>query len=230
MGSKDRWLASRWPTIRSHLPAPPARVVEIGCGSLGGFIPALHRDGYEALGIDPQAPEGDGYQRVEFERVELSTQVDAVIACTSLHHVAEPSDVLDKVAEMLVPDGVMIVVEWDWQSFDEATADWCFERLDGSGGWLYHRRNEWISSRQPWRHYLEAWAAGHRIHGARSLLEELDRRFDRHVCDRGAYFFPDLLKTTEADELDAITSGQIKATRIDYVGKARGDKLPSERP
>jgi hypothetical protein len=30
---------------------------------------------------------------------------------------------------LLVPGGVLVVVEWAWERFDEATARWCFARL-----------------------------------------------------------------------------------------------------
>jgi len=78
-----RWLDTLWPLIRTRLPAAPARVVEVGCGSLGGFVPMLRADGYDAVGIDPQAPDDADYQPIEFERAELPHQVDAVIASTS---------------------------------------------------------------------------------------------------------------------------------------------------
>jgi len=29
-------------------------MVEVGCGPLGGFVPMLRADGYDAVGIDPQ--------------------------------------------------------------------------------------------------------------------------------------------------------------------------------
>jgi len=87
----ERWLDTLWPLIRARLPAAPARVVEVGCGSLGGFVPMLRADGYDAVGIDPQAPDDAHYQPIEFERAELPHQIDAVIASTSLHHVAHPA-------------------------------------------------------------------------------------------------------------------------------------------
>jgi hypothetical protein len=40
-------------------------------------------------------------------------------------------------------------------------------------------------------------------------------------CERGAYLFPELAHTTEAEELDAIASGEIQPLRIDYVGANR---------
>jgi hypothetical protein len=39
---------------------------------------------YEAVGVDPDAPHGADYHRIEFEHAELPRQVDAVVASTSL--------------------------------------------------------------------------------------------------------------------------------------------------
>ena len=148
MTADEPWLATLWPLVRTRLPAPPARVVEIGCGPLGGFVPMLRADGYDAVGIDPQAPAQPHYQRLEFERAELLPQVDAVVASTSLHHVADPADVIDRITGTLTRDGAVVIVEWAWERFDEQTATWCFERLgpDNGAGWLRRRRDEWLAS------------------------------------------------------------------------------------
>jgi len=53
----DIWLSSTWPYVRDQLPPPPARVIELGCGQAGGHVPALVRAGYDATGVDPEAPE-----------------------------------------------------------------------------------------------------------------------------------------------------------------------------
>ena len=94
MTPEERWLAAVWPFVRDWLPAPPAAVVEIGCGPLGGFVPMLRSAGYDASGIDPEAPEGPWYHRVEFEQHEMPGPAAAVVACTSLHHVADVGEVL----------------------------------------------------------------------------------------------------------------------------------------
>lgn len=120
----NRWLSVLWPWVRSNLPGPPAVVLEIGCGRHGGFVPRLLEDGYQPLGVDPEAPEGAVFQRVEFERSEIITPAEAVIACTSLHHVAEPPAVLDKVLENLVPEGLMIVVEWVSTAAKPCSGNW----------------------------------------------------------------------------------------------------------
>jgi SAM-dependent methyltransferase len=218
MPAPERWLSALWPRIQQYLPPAPATIVELGCGGLGGFVPRLRQSGYEALGIDPQAPNGAEYVQAEFEHSDLPTPLHGVIACTSLHHVADPGEVVAKIAAGLDPGGVLVVVEWDWEAIGEETARWAFERAEPDS-WLSRRQEGWKASGQPWDGYFRTWASEHGIHGAPALLRELDERFQRVVCERGPFFFADLVQTGEADELEAISSGKIPAVRIDYVGR-----------
>jgi len=164
MTPDGRWLAAVWPFVSAQLPPAPARVLEIGCGPLGGFVPALLGGGYDAVGVDPEAPNGPGYHRVEFEQYQPPAPVEGVVASTSLHHVADLDEVLDRVATALAPEGALVVVEWAWERFDEATARWCFARLappapTAEPGWLNEYQQRWAASGQPWDAYCRAWAA-----------------------------------------------------------------------
>lgn len=218
-----RWIAATWPVVREWLPSPPARVVEIGCGALGGFVPMLRSAGYEAIGVDPEAPGGEDFRRVEFERLELEGAVDAVIASASLHHVEDPAEVIGRIDEILAPGARVIVIEWDWKAFDEQTAEWCFARLerDGEHDWLRHHRDRWVASGLPWSDYLANWAREERIHPAAELLRLLDERFHREHLALGPYFFADLAETSEKDEVAAIAAGELRAGRVDFVGRRR---------
>jgi SAM-dependent methyltransferase len=224
MTPDERWLAAMWPFVRAWLPSTPARVLEIGCGPLGGFVPALLRDGYDAVGVDPEAPEGPGYHRVQFEQYRSPQPVECVVACTSLHHVADLGDVVNLVGAALAPDGAVVVVEWAWERFDEATARWCFARMAppapaAEPGWLHRRRDEWVASGQSWDEFCWAWATAEGLHTGEEIVRGLDARFDRRSCVFGPYFFADLLDPSEADERAAIDAGQIQATGIRYVGR-----------
>jgi SAM-dependent methyltransferase len=226
MTPDERWLAAVWPFVRAWLPSAPARVLEIGCGPLGGFVPALLRDGYDAVGVDPEAPEGPGYHHVQFEQYQSPQPVECMVACTSLHHVADLGDVLDRVGAALAPDGALVVVEWAWERFDEATARWCFARLAppapaAEPGWLHRRRDEWAASGQPWDGSFRAWAIREGLHTGQEIVRGLDARFDRRSCVFGPYFFGDLADIAEADEQAAIDAGQIQATGIRYAGRLR---------
>src|SRR6266498_5366594 len=92
-----------WPFVRAQMPAAPAHVLEIGCGSRGGFIPALRTEGYPAVGVDPEAPDEPGYYRTAFEEYRVAQPVQAAVACTSLHHVTGLDEVLDRLHAALVP-------------------------------------------------------------------------------------------------------------------------------
>jgi SAM-dependent methyltransferase len=226
MTRADSWLAALRRVMHAALPPPPARVLELGCGEAGGAVPSLRAEGYDGIGVDPRAPEEPHYLRVEFETAELPSEVDAVVASMSLHHVADPADVLDRIANVLASSGTLVVVEWDWAGFDEPTAEWCFERLDlnGEPGWLRRRHDAWQESGEPWYAYFTGWARGHGLHDANELVRLLDERFTTTSFERGAYFFPELADTTEEDELAAIRDGRIRPARIDYVGRVTGSR------
>jgi SAM-dependent methyltransferase len=219
--SDERWVTAVWPFVRRSLPAAAARVAEIGCGPLGGFVPLLDAAGYAAIGVDPEAPPGPAYRQVEFERSDLPGGLDAVVACTSLHHVDDLADVLDKVHALLATGGRIVVVEWARERFDEPTARWCFDRLpepEGDHpGWLGERQAEWVASGQCWDACVRSWAETEGLHTGQAILDALDARFRCQHISFGAYFFADLSGTSEADEQAAIDAGRIRANRINYV-------------
>jgi SAM-dependent methyltransferase len=222
MTADETWLSTLWPWVRSHLPAAPARVVEIGCGPLGGFVRMLNAAGYEAVGVDPEGPDEPGFHRTEFERYVVGRPVDAIIACTSLHHVADLDDVTDRMAAALVPGGALIAVEWAVELFDEPTARWCFDRLgdvDDEANWLQRHREAWWNTGGPWDLYLAQWAHEHGIHTGKAIQHALDARFQAQQVAPEPYFFADLDGTTYADEQVAIDAGEIRPTGIRYVAR-----------
>lgn len=221
----DVWLAATWPFISGQLPPTPARVIELGCGPGGGHVPALIRAGYDATGVDPEAPEEPEYRRVAFENYRPEGLADAVVASVSLHHVDDPGAVLDHVAGVLRPDGVLVVVEWISEDFDEPTARWCFRhQLRGEaepGAWLGALRAEWRASGLSWNAFIRAQLAEHGLHPASVIRRELEKRFAATHTSSGPYYFPDMLDTEPAAEQAAIDAGQIRAGCLRYAGRVR---------
>lgn len=221
----ERWSAALWPFVRSRLPPPPATVLELGCGPAGGFVPALREHGYDAAGIDPNAPDADGFHRIGFEQYEPPQPVDAIVASRSLHHVCDLGEVVRSMVAALRPGGTLIVAEWAWEQFDAETAEWCFARMrdddESADGWLRRRRDAWAESGEDWESYFFTWAAGHGLHRGEGILEALAQRFDTALSTRGPYFFADLTGVVEADEEAAIAAGAIQATGVRYAGTPR---------
>jgi SAM-dependent methyltransferase len=182
----------------------------------------LRSGGYEATGVDPEAPPGPWYRQTEFERYDVPAPAGAIVACTSLHHVADLGEVLDLVEAALAPGGLLVVVEWARERFDDATARWCFDRLpppEGDHGWLSQRYAQWRESGRPWADYFRSWAEAEHLHGGDTIVAGLRARFGSQPVSYGPYFFPDLAGVSEADEQAAIDRGQIQANRIQYVGR-----------
>jgi SAM-dependent methyltransferase len=219
-----RWLAATWPFVRQYLPPPPCRVLDVGCGPLGGFVPALRTEGYDAQGVDPEAPEGPHYHQVDFEEYDARQPAAAIVASTSLHHVSDLDTVVELITQRLDPGGVLVVAEWARERFDEATARWCFDRLaDDDPGWLHRRRDEWLASGQSWDAYLDGWVRTEGMHTGQDILRSLATRFDTRLLTEGPYFFPDLGGVAAVDEQAAIDTGLIRANGIRYVGRAKRD-------
>jgi SAM-dependent methyltransferase len=105
--------------VLNQLPPPPRRVLEVGCGEKGGLVAKLRDAGYDALGVDPEAPEGEHFRRIDFREVDGS--FDAVVAGRVLHHVNPLDDAVAKLAQ-LAP--LLIVDEFAPDLIDEAAQDW----------------------------------------------------------------------------------------------------------
>jgi hypothetical protein len=105
--------------VLTRLPRPPSRVVEIGCGDAGGVVPGLVDAGYDAIGVDPRAPEGERFRRLDFR--EVDGEFDAAVAGRVIHHLTPLDEALDHLAA-LAP--LLVVDEFAWDLIDPALQAW----------------------------------------------------------------------------------------------------------
>jgi len=202
--------------LRAHLPAPPARVLEVGCGS-GELTTALAVAGYEVLGIDPLAPQGERFRRLKLEDLEEEHTWDAVVAARSLHPIRDLDDALDKVVRLLVPGGVLVVEELGWDLADDATLDWLWGQrraIAAAGG------GEAPASLEDLRAEWEAEHVG--VHGYVSLRAELAERFEE-VASEPAPVLHRLLGGVASEVLEQalVDAGAIRALGFRYAGRPR---------
>jgi SAM-dependent methyltransferase len=109
--------------ITRWLPAPPAGVLEVGCGD-GSFTDLLAQRGHRATGIDPEAPAGDLFVATTLERFRAGDPFDAAVAIRSLHHVDELGAAIDNLHASLRPRGRLVMFEFAVENVDEPARRW----------------------------------------------------------------------------------------------------------
>jgi SAM-dependent methyltransferase len=221
--------------VRSQLPPPPAKVLEVGCGS-GELARSLSVGGWRVTGVDPEAPEDGLFVRATVEDldVEVHGHFDAAVAVLSLHHAGELVNVLDKVCSLLKPGGVFVVDEFRKEHLaDRATAAFFYHQQLS----LLHagRKGARGGGHQPSDGTFEAWHArvtGHRaaVHGEGDVLAPLRERFLTRSLSYGPYLFRHGLDAeVEPLERKLISEGGIQATGLRWVGVLEAGSQKRER-
>jgi ubiquinone/menaquinone biosynthesis C-methylase UbiE len=141
---RDAWMAR----LRSWLPAPPAEVADLGCGT-GTLAVLLAGDGYTVRGVDLSA------QMIQAARAKASAagvdvgfeqgdaahppiaagSVDVVLVRHLLWTLPDPHRALGTWSRLLRPGGTLVLIEGRWDQPD-GTADEPDEELDAALPWL----------------------------------------------------------------------------------------------
>jgi hypothetical protein len=192
--------------VLDQLPPPPGRILEIGCGKDGGLVDLLTAAGYDALGVDPEAPDGASYRRVRFEDVDGT--YDAVVAGRVLHHVNQLDEGIAKLAS-LAP--LLLVDEFAPERIDAGARDW------------YEAQRRMLvaaGASPPGPPDLGAWAARHPdLHQPETLLDALRAHYDERVLEWIPYLHRWLAgPSSEALETTLVDAGAIPAVGYRFAG------------
>jgi SAM-dependent methyltransferase len=202
--------------VCSHIPEPPARVLEVGCGG-GELAVALADRGFEVTAIDPRAPEGPIFRQVVLEDFSDEHGFDAVVASVSLHHIHDLSGALERIASFLPEGGTFVVEEFARERLAGATAHWYYEQRRA----LAHAgrsESEVPDDFHAWEHQSADHLAD--LHPAPTILAGLETRFAERLLEWRPYLYSWRLDDTlEPLERALIDDGGIDATGMWYVGE-----------
>ena len=156
--------------LRDSLPAPPARLLEVGAGS-GEVASILADDGYEVVAVDPssKAPDVLPITLLELDRPPAS--FDAALAVVALHHVEPLAPSCERLARLVRVGGTIVVDEFDVEALDERAAAWWLDQWKARGD----RASDELTSWRP-------WADGEPPPDPAALVD--DRRSHLHTIDQ----------------------------------------------
>jgi SAM-dependent methyltransferase len=190
--------------VLAELPAPPARVLEVGAGG-GELAAALTGGGYDVVAIDPRS---GGPPVVAVALLDLEAEpasFDAAVAVVSMHHVVPLTESCAWLAQLVRPGGTLVLDELDVDRFDEGAASW----------WL-GRRREAGEERTPADvvAYLH-----HHCHPLGLLRETLSEWFALGEPARGPYLYRwDMPPGQRVVEEAAIAAGELSAIGARILG------------
>jgi SAM-dependent methyltransferase len=194
--------------VRSSLPPPPARILEIGAGS-GELARALGAAGYEVTAIDPAAERDSEVQRLSL--LEARGAFDAAVAVVSLHHVEDLEESCAHLATLLAPGARLVIDEIDFECYDERAIDW----------WLSQRHALGFSEHgddpsQILQHLRE------HLHALATVCAALRPYFELGEPIRGPYLHRwELRPSLRELEVELIADGLLPATGARLIAKRR---------
>lgn len=196
--------------VRSALPGPPARVLEVGAGR-GELAGALSDAGYVVTAIDPAAEPGGVVQQCSL--LDVRGSFDAAVSVVALHHVNPLEESCAHLAT-LVPHGAPLVIdELDIDRYDERAVGWWVSQRRALGfddDEHDHGRSSILEHLREHIHPLEAMCAALRPH------------FDLGRPIPGPYLHRWELRASLHDaEVDLIASGLLPAVGARLIATRR---------
>ena len=195
--------------VRANLPAPPARILEVGAGA-GELARALGGTGYDVFAIDP-APGGANVRACALHELdEPPSSFDAAVAVVSLHHVDPLAESLQRLATILVRGAPVVIDEFDVGAFDTRAAQWWLDQRCTLGGDEEATAEQVVEDHRSHLHPLDR------------ILDALDAHFDFGAPVRGPYLYRwDLGEHLRLPEEELIAEGHIPAVGARVVARRR---------
>ncbi|HEY7198942.1 MAG TPA: methyltransferase domain-containing protein [Candidatus Dormibacteraeota bacterium] len=215
--------------VRRALPAPPLRVVEVGCGR-GELAAALQAAGYEvtALDADPDAVAAARAAGVPARHADFldgdAERHDAVLFTRSLHHIAS----LDRAVALAAEAGPIVIVdEFARERADAATAAWFSDAraLLAATGVLTPPHADPLDP-DPLQRWLVEYGdrREHRLHTGAEMEAALRTRLDVVSVEACPYLYRHLAQWLEVSERGAAVARLL--LELERARIARGELVP----
>lgn len=234
----DLAVADTMRFLERALPAPPARVLEVGAGE-GALAERLVARGHHVVALDRDsaaaaAARARGLDVVEREFLDYQEGgFDVVLFTRSLHHMSPIDGTLDHARARLKPGGVLVAEEFAVDRVDRDTAAWLYwmEGALAAEGVLGQEPPD--TPDDP----FERWRAEHDerhapIHPADVMLSGIAARFPLRLVEPAAYLYrylcarlvvdargAEAARRVLGDERRGIATGRLRAAGLRVVAE-----------
>ncbi len=222
--------------VQAHVPRPPARILEVGCGD-GVLAARLQEVGYQIIALDSSAKavaqaRERGVDAREARWPEFNDDpFDAVLFTRSLHHISPLPEAVVRAKQLLKPQGCAVIEDFACDEIESLAAEWLYEilsLLDAAN--LLRRGPDGFADRfLRQKDALAAWRAGHHhdLHTAKAILACLQQHFVNVQTSTVPYLYRYvcwLLKENEEGHRIAQTTLEIEkrftgAAGLSWIGR-----------
>jgi SAM-dependent methyltransferase len=194
--------------VRSSLPEPPSRILEIGAGQ-GELAGELREAGWEVTAIDPSENSGPGVERIPL--LDARGSFDAAVAVVSLHHIDPLEESCAHLATLIGPGGRLVIDELDLARYDDRAVDW----------WVAQRRTLGPVDHDLDRDRILEMLRSH-IHPLATVCAALEPYFELGEPVPGPYLHRwELRPSLEAVEVGLIAEGLLPAVGARLIATRR---------
>jgi ubiquinone/menaquinone biosynthesis C-methylase UbiE len=220
--------------LERHLPAPPARILEVGCGA-GDLACALQQRGYDVVALDKSE---ENVARARTKGVEAATvswpdfvdlPFDAILFTRSLHHIQPVSLALRRAHELLNDGGTLLVEDFAYHEASTRTILWFKSMVDvlDAAGALNHDDNRFASRIAHAADAQEAWQFDHvDIAPAAEMHNAIQSLFTLRAGAQTPHLYRYVSQVAKPDVADAVVAAVLKSERdaqrarlIDPIGR-----------
>jgi cyclopropane fatty-acyl-phospholipid synthase-like methyltransferase len=222
--------------VQAHLPAGPLRILEIGCGR-GEVAVELQKLGHRVIALDADAASveqakstGVDARQVRWPDFE-EAPFDAILFTRSLHHISPLAEAVDHSRRMLLPQGVLIVEDFAYETIDRKTSEGVYGlarllktcgMLQGSEGFI----QAFVESGGAFDHWHQNHP--HDLHTAQAIRTELQRVFSQVTEEKTAQLYRYFLATLPQDEQGQAIAADLFEIET-RMGEAGGIELIGRR-
>lgn len=146
-GFKSETVASEY-KILEELDLRPGRLLDIGCGD-GTFVRHAAAKGWQCLGLDPAAAEGDGQPPEQgsgsvrisgstLDDLDVSEKFDVITLWDVIEHVSAPLEMISGAVKHLADDGLLMLETGNYQSAERI--------LNSETWWAFQADHRWYFS------------------------------------------------------------------------------------